>query len=200
MDNTQNTNHHAGDKASRILADIHAQVRDAVESGQLPPKLLYTEPGVSRSTVARILSDDTPAPDDQQFSTLYYIINRLPEEQRLPVIQTLLEGWAVTAYPQRKIVTDLNGDGIVDAKDERHAAMALLDACSRTVRHTIDAVEDGVITDSEHAVAMRLRTEIQRSVDVLVGVSAKIVEDQLAKNTNRRKARMPQGPRMASVG
>ena len=75
MDDTRNTNHHAGDKASRILNAIHAQVRDAVESGNLPAKTLYTEPGVSRSTIARILSDDTPSPSDQQFSTIFYIID-----------------------------------------------------------------------------------------------------------------------------
>lgn len=199
MDDPYTTKSRAGDKASRAIEAIHAQIRDAIESSDLPPKALYSQPGVSRSTVARILSDDVPSPSDQQFSTIFYLIDRLPAGQRLPVIQTLLDGWDVTVIPKRKINTDLNGDGIVDATDEREATMALLDICSRTVRHAVDAVEDGTITDNEHAISMRLRTEISRSVDVLVSISAKLVQDGINNKVKRRKARMPQGPRLASV-
>jgi hypothetical protein len=195
MDDTNTTNHHAGDKASRILAAIHAQVRDAVESGNLPAKLLYTEPGVSRSTVARMLSDETPTPEDQKFSTLWYIIDRLPADLQLPVIQTLLNGWAVTALPKRQIETDLDGNGIVDAKDEREAAMRLLDAVNRTVRHIVDSVEDGQISNSEHAIAMRLRTEINGAVDQVVQIATEIAMNK----TQRRQAGRPDGARMSLV-
>ncbi|HCD31638.1 MAG TPA: hypothetical protein DER01_04480 [Phycisphaerales bacterium] len=195
MNDTRHTNHHAGDKASRILAAIHAQVRDAVESGNLPAKQLYTEPGVSRSTVARMLSDETPTPEDQMFSTLWYIIDRLPSDLQLPVIQTLLNGWAVTVLPKRKIETDLDGNGIVDAKDEREAAMRLLDAVNRTVRHIVDAVEDGEISSSEQAIAMRLRTEINGAVDQVVQIATEIAHNK----TQRRKALTLQGPRMANA-
>jgi hypothetical protein len=195
MDDTNTTNHHAGDKASRILAAIHAQVRDAVESGDVPAKLLYTEPGVSRSTVARMLSDETPTPEDQMFSTLWYIIDRLPADLQLPVIQTLVSQWGVRVTPMREIETDLDGNGIVDAKDEREAAMRLNDAVCRTVRHIIDSVEDGEISDSEQAMAMRLRTEINGAVDQVVQIATEIAMNK----TQRRQARRPGGAGMSLV-
>ncbi|MBL4700836.1 MAG: hypothetical protein JKX85_06220 [Phycisphaeraceae bacterium] len=197
MDDTRYTNHHtAGDEASRVLAQIQAQVRDAMESGNLPPKMLYAQPGVSRSTVARMLSNETPSSGDQQFSTIFHIIDRLPEDLRLPVIQTLVRNWDVKVIPVQDIDLDLNGDNIVDATDERMATMHLNETVTRMVSHIINAVEDGKVDENEQAVAQRLRSEINASVSQVVEIAVTMAK----QSTQRRKARMPQGPRLARAG
>ncbi len=184
MDKISNTPFHADETMQKLITSIYSQVRDAIENGDVLPKMLYAGPGVSSTTVGRIMDRHQPAPSDMHLSTLYHMIDRMPPLQQMALISTLLSEWPVKVIPSQAPDMDLNHDGCIDAADARAAATQVNQSVADIVSHAVASVEDGHVDEDERAMQQRLRTVIQNQADVLIEIITNIASQHV-----RRQAR-----------
>lgn len=173
-----------------LIEGIFALLRGMLEDGQVLPKHLYMAgPGVSRTTVSRIMQGKPSA--DMALSTLFNLVDRLPMQCRQVVAGELCREWGLRVQPiVRQPVTDKDGDDDTDEQDLAIGLKHVADVVNRIVGEAIQNVASRQASIDDTALHQRLRQELQAYSEDLTEIIA-----QMATVQARRQARRLTFPR-----